>query len=175
MSVPASAPKTIEQLQTTLRLKTKADAEALVRSGPVADAFLKYINRCLSAGASKQLLPDWKEVDEYLLEKRLLRRVRIVGKTVEEVVTKETVQKPYDLVPHAALFALRIMTFLKSDKGEKYDVIMEESKIMYQADLSFDRCRRITALLGFLVHQSREATKKLNAKRDEQMKKAGFI
>ncbi|KAI4866551.1 hypothetical protein F4820DRAFT_245869 [Hypoxylon rubiginosum] len=175
MSVPASAPKTIEQLQNTLRLKTKADAEALVRTGPVADAFLMYLNRCLSSSAIKQQLPDWKDIDEYLTEKRLLRQKRIVGKTIEEVVTKESVDKPYDLVSHAALFALRIMTFLKSDKGEKYDASLEEHRIKHDADLSFDRCKRIMALLGFLVHQSREATKKLNAKRDKEMKKAGFV
>ncbi|KAI1780751.1 hypothetical protein F4818DRAFT_435948 [Hypoxylon cercidicola] len=175
MSVPASAPKTIEQLQNTLRLKAKADAEALVKADHVTEAFRMYSNRCLSANSMKLLLPDWKDVDEYLMDKRTSRQVRYMGKTLEGAVTKECFDKPYGLVPHASLFALRIMTFLKSDKGEKYDIILEDRRIKHNSDLSFDRCKRIMALLGFLVHQGRERMRRLNAKRDREMRAAGYI
>ncbi|KAI6087446.1 hypothetical protein F4821DRAFT_108356 [Hypoxylon rubiginosum] len=175
MSVPTSAPKTIPQLQNTLRLKTQADAEALIKALPVENAFRMYMNRCLSAGSTKQELPDWKDVDEYLQEKRILKRVRLRGQTLEDVVAKEAFEKPYDLVRHASLFALRVKAFLKSDRGEKYDVILDKSQIRQAQDLAFDRIRRIMALLGFLVHQSRERQKELNRRRDEQMRKAGFV
>ncbi|KAI1769134.1 hypothetical protein GGR53DRAFT_474598 [Hypoxylon sp. FL1150] len=178
MSLPTSAPRTIEHLQKALRLPTQADAEALVKALPVEEAFRMYANRCLSAGsASEEALPDWKDVDAYLLEERMRKRVRLLGhlQTLEDVVAKEAFDRPYDRVRHASLFALRVMTFLKSDEGERYDVLPEKPRIKMAQDLAFDRAVRIMALLGYLVHRGRERRRELDRRRDEQMRKEGFV
>ncbi|KAI1106383.1 hypothetical protein F4804DRAFT_41600 [Jackrogersella minutella] len=156
MSASAEAPKTIEDLQAVLRLKNKNNTEALVRADPVKEAFRKYSNRCLSSGSTRKQLPDWKDVDEYLLDMRMSHQVRRMGKTLKEVVSQDCMDKPYELLPHASMFALRIMVFLKSEKGEQYDIGLEKHAIRYSEDVSFDRCIRIMSLLGFLVNQNRE-------------------
>ncbi|KAI0181732.1 hypothetical protein GGR52DRAFT_53326 [Hypoxylon sp. FL1284] len=178
MTAPASAPKTIEQLQEAFRLATRADAEALADAGPVADAFRTYANRCLSSGTVSRQLPDWKDVDGYLTNRRMspqVRRRATATTTLEAVVEADCFDAPYDLVRHASLFALRVAAFLRSDAGEKYDVLIERSRIRRSEDLSFDRCRRIVALLGFCVNRSRERVRALNQRRDREMRAAGFI
>ncbi|KAI2467465.1 hypothetical protein F4781DRAFT_308916 [Annulohypoxylon bovei var. microspora] len=156
MSASTRAPKTIEALRSALRLKDKNSIEALVTATPVTEAFRKYSNRCLSSGSTTKLLPDWKDVDEYLHDKRMSRGLRRKGKTLEEAVDQDCVDKPYELVPHASMFALRIMTFLKSERGEAYDISLEDHAIKHSEDPQFDRCVRIMHLLGFLVNQNRE-------------------
>nr|KAI1457915.1 hypothetical protein F4805DRAFT_160284 [Annulohypoxylon moriforme] len=156
MSAPTRAPKTIEQLQSALRLKDKSSAEALIKANPVTEAFRKYSNRCLSSGSTTKLLPDWKDIDDYLLDARTSRAVRRAGKTLKQVVEQDCVGKPYELVPHVSMFALRIMTFLKSQDGRAYDIPLETHAVRFSQDRQFDRCVRIMNLLGFLVNQSRE-------------------
>ncbi|KAI1400717.1 hypothetical protein F4819DRAFT_359377 [Hypoxylon fuscum] len=175
MSVPGRAPRTIGELQAALRLKDETGAEALVKAAPVKEAFRMYMNRCLSSSSTKQQLADWKDVDEYLLDQRTSRLVRRMSKTLQQVVDDDCFNKPYDLVAHASLFALRIMTFLKSDKGEMYDISLEDHAIRRYEDISFDRCRRIVSLLGYLVHQNGKAKRKAEMKMDQEMKEKGWI
>ncbi|KAI0880102.1 uncharacterized protein GGS22DRAFT_99835 [Annulohypoxylon maeteangense] len=156
MSATAKAPKTIEQLQAALRLKDKSSAEALIKANAVTEAFRKYSNRCLSSGSTIKLLPDWKDVDGYVHDMHMSRAVRRAGKTLKQVVEQDCLAKPYELIPHAAMFALRIMTFLKSKDGEIYDVPLKDNARRSFQDLQFDRCVRIMNLLGFLVNQNRE-------------------
>ncbi|KAI1139906.1 hypothetical protein F5Y05DRAFT_335536 [Hypoxylon sp. FL0543] len=155
MSTSARAPKTIEELRDALRLKETREAEALVNFDPVKEAFRKYMNRCLSASSTTKQLPDWKDVDEYLLERRMSRQAREVGVELEKIVDEDCKNRPYELLPHASLFALRIMTFLKSKEGEVYDISLEDHAAGRWEDVQFDRCVRIMALLGFLVNQDR--------------------
>ncbi|KAI1206146.1 uncharacterized protein F4807DRAFT_239132 [Annulohypoxylon truncatum] len=152
MSATDRAPKTIEQLRSALRLEDQSKAEALIQAEPVKEAYRKYANRCLSSSSTTKLLPDWKEVDEYLIELRM----RLGGKTLEEVVEQKCNEQRYELKPHVALFALRIMTFFKSEEGEVYDNPLELHRVRIKEDVSFDRCVRIMNLLGFLVNQNRE-------------------
>ncbi|KAI2602633.1 hypothetical protein GGR54DRAFT_653714 [Hypoxylon sp. NC1633] len=156
MSAPAKAPKTIEELQIALRLKQKSDAEALVKTDDVKEAYRKYANRCLSSGSTRQELPGWDEVDQYLMDTRLSGRLGR-RQTLEDVVAEDSYNRPHELLPHASLFALRIMAFLKSRKGRQYDVGPGTRRVGADEDLQFDRCVRIMALLAFLVHQSRES------------------
>ncbi|KAI0112775.1 hypothetical protein F4776DRAFT_667131 [Hypoxylon sp. NC0597] len=169
MSAPAQAPKTIDQLQASLRLQDKSKAEALIKAHPVREAFRKYMNRCLSAGSTKKQLPDWKEVDAYLLEKRMPRTGRVAGKVLEDIVAEDCVNKPYDLLPHASMFALRIMTFLKSEEGEAYDIRLEDHAVRRHGDIQFDRCKRIMKLLGFLVNQNLEMKRNRELEKDREI------
>ncbi|OTA88613.1 hypothetical protein M434DRAFT_122309 [Hypoxylon sp. CO27-5] len=169
MSAPAQAPKTMDQLQAALRLKDKSKAEALLKAHPVKEAFRKYMNRCLSSDSTKRELPDWKKVDEYLLDKRMSASARGAGKVMKEIVAKECMDKAYDPLPHASMFALRIMTFLKSEEGEAYDISLENHSIWHHREVQFDRCKRIMNLLGFLVNQNREMKRNRELKRDRQI------
>ncbi|KAI1381241.1 hypothetical protein F4677DRAFT_120025 [Hypoxylon crocopeplum] len=175
MSASARAPKTIEELHVALRLRHRADAEELIKIDTVKEIFRKYSNRCLSSGSTKLQLPDWKDVDEYLLEVRTSWPVRKMGKTVEEIATQDCSNKPYDLLFHASLFALRIMTFFGSDEGHKYDIILEERRVKCPQDVQYDRCIRIMDLLGFLVNQDREMKREREAKKEQEMKEGNWI
>ncbi|KAL7624606.1 hypothetical protein AAE478_006173 [Parahypoxylon ruwenzoriense] len=150
-----TSPKTIRELQGALRLG-KADAEALVKSEAVREAFRQYMNRCLSSGSATKKLPDWKEVDDYLHDKRISTRVRRGVKSVEAAVADDCFEQPYELLPHASLFALRVMKFLKSSKGKAYDVDPDESAVMRWQEVEFDLCVRVMNLLAFLVNWNRQ-------------------
>lgn len=162
-------PKTIEELQAALRLGSKSDAEALIKADPVTEAARMYLNRCLSSGSTRKQLPDWKHVDIYLQNKRM--KVPVRG-TLEQEVAKDCTDKPYELLPHAGMFALRMMDFLISEKGEMYDIPLETDKIRYPRDVQFDRCIRIMDLLGFLVNQNREMKRE---REEKKMKEDGWI
>lgn len=162
MSAPARAPSTIKELQSALRLKHRSDVEALTKSDYVKETFRMYANRCLSSGAIKKELPDWKDVDEYLLEKQTSWSVRSNSQSLEQAVTEESYNNPYDLLSHAALFALRMMTFLRG-KGKKYDVSLDYATC--PEDVLFDRYMRILNLLGFMVSQNREMKSRTESNR----------
>ncbi|KAI0843611.1 hypothetical protein F5Y06DRAFT_291527 [Hypoxylon sp. FL0890] len=177
MSASAQAPKTIDELQAVLRLKEKSQAEALINADPVKEAFRMYMNRCLSASSARRQLPDWKDVDEYLLDKRMSAQARQMGRKLDEIVVEECKNKPYDLLPHATMFALRTMTFLKSQEGEVYDISLDRPTGRWEY-VSFDRCKRIMSLLGFLVNQDRDMKAKELRKDQEmqaEMKKNNWI
>ncbi|OTA98798.1 hypothetical protein M426DRAFT_17069 [Hypoxylon sp. CI-4A] len=175
MATSPQHPKTIDQLQRELRLKDRLQAQSLVRADAVKEAFRKYMNRCLSAISITKQLPDWKDVDEYLQEKRTSPHVRIMGRRVEELVERDCIDSPYELLYHASLFALRIMTFLRSKTGEKYDISQNHRSIKHNTDLKFDRCVRIMNLLGFLVNQHRETMTERQRKKDRQKKETSWI
>ncbi|KAK6955677.1 hypothetical protein Daesc_003320 [Daldinia eschscholtzii] len=150
-------PDTVKDLQVALRLKSYRYAEALVKVDDVREAFRLYMNRCLAAaGSLTRELPDWKEVDGYLQQLRLSFVVRSGQKTLREVVDEDCASKPYDLVPHVSMFALRIMDFLRTAEGSRYDVGLSPEVARHPDDVQFDRCIRILHLLGFLVNQDRE-------------------
>ncbi|KAI0901361.1 hypothetical protein F4806DRAFT_451994 [Annulohypoxylon nitens] len=171
MAAPPNAPKTLQELQTALRLTSKNVAGELIKAFPVTEAYRKYANRCLSSGYTNKSLPDWKDVDEYIYDLRALRPPR--GKPLRETVKWHCNNKPFELLPHAALFSLRIVEFFMSEKGARFNVCLQSHKARFPVDRNFDLCKRIMNLLGFLVNQSRARKEKMAAELEEAKIRAG--
>ncbi|KAI1802356.1 hypothetical protein F4811DRAFT_405510 [Daldinia bambusicola] len=162
----ANHPDTVKDLQISLRLKSYRNAEALVQVDDVREAARLFMNRCLGvAGSLTTELPDWKDIDSYLQYVRLSFAVRRAQKTLAEAVDEDCKAKPYDLMPHAALFCLRIMDFLKTPEGAAYDVRLDPLVVRRPEDVQFDRCIRILHLLGFFVNQHRETRRAREAEK----------
>ncbi|KAI0851944.1 hypothetical protein F5Y00DRAFT_203841 [Daldinia vernicosa] len=164
----ARHPETVKSLQISLRLKTQRDAEALLEVDEVKEAFRLYMNRCLSAASMTRELPDWKHVDDYLQNLRTSSVVRSKAKTLREAVEDECKSAPYELLPHVSMFALRIMSFLVTARGEAFDVNLDAEIAKSPEDIQFDRCIRIMHLLGFLVTRDREARRAREAEKTRQ-------
>ncbi|RYO81113.1 hypothetical protein DL766_009925 [Monosporascus sp. MC13-8B] len=144
------APKSMGDLRARFGLKDNSDAEALLQAWPIKEAFHYYLNRCLSnqhnvAGE----LPEWQEVDQYLLDMRMMSRAKRRDRSLKELVEEECFSAPYQLMPHVALFVLRAEGFLQSDEGTRFDIASQ----MYdtEQDKEFDRRWRSMDLLCFLV------------------------
>ncbi|KAI1652306.1 uncharacterized protein F4817DRAFT_10336 [Daldinia loculata] len=164
----ARHPETVKSLQISLRLKSRRDAEALIEVDEVKEAFRLYMNRCLTAASMNRELPDWKNVDDYLQSLRTSSVVRNKVKTLKEAVEDECKSAPYELLPHVSMFALRIMSFLTTARGEVFDVILDAEIAKGPEDIQFDRCIRIMHLLGFLVNQDRETRRAREAEKTRQ-------
>ncbi|KAI1506761.1 hypothetical protein F5X99DRAFT_423380 [Biscogniauxia marginata] len=155
-------PGTLEELRTSLRLGSSSEAEALLRAWPVKEAFHSFVNRCLSSrGPEPRPIPDWKVVDGYLHEKRLDADVRKgkkkkegEGEALEERVAGECLQRPYEPLPHVAMFVLRMARFMDTEEGGRFDV--GPRRLVKKPGREFDRCVRATQLLGFLLKRHRE-------------------
>jgi hypothetical protein len=77
-------------------------------------------------------------------------------KTLENYLASICRDKPYELMPHVAMFALRVGAFLMSEKGARFDVGKgagegSVSKGGLGGEREFDRALRIMKILGFLV------------------------
>ncbi|RYP31243.1 hypothetical protein DL767_005872 [Monosporascus sp. MG133] len=147
-------PKSMGDLQTRFSLKDNSDAEALLKAWPIKEAFHYYLNRCLSNQHSVvEELPEWQEVDQYLLDMRMIPRAKRRDRSLKEVVEEECFNAPYQLMPHVALFVLRAESFLQSDEGTRFDIASQ----MYDTkqDKEFDRRWRSMDLLCFLVGRHR--------------------
>ncbi|KAI1388575.1 uncharacterized protein F4822DRAFT_250564 [Hypoxylon trugodes] len=176
MSSPNQCPMTIQELQIALRLRTISDAEELIKADPIKEAFRMYMNRCFSAASITRSLPNWKEVDEYIYWKQLHIGLRTTGALLRQVVAKDCHDNPYELIPHVGMFALRVMDFIKTPEGARFDVPLDATRIMRQEEIYFDRCRRLTTLLGFLVNQRLLSRKrKRKAEEDVNGGRAGWI
>ncbi|KAI1471696.1 uncharacterized protein F4812DRAFT_188921 [Daldinia caldariorum] len=162
----AKHPDTVKDLQISLRLKSYRNAEALVQVHDVKEAARIFMNRCLgAAGSLTKELPDWKDVDNYMQHVRLSFAVRRAQKTLAQAVDEDCKVKPYDLMPHTALFCLRIMDFLRTAEGGAYDVCLDPLVVRRREDVQFDRCIRILHLLGFFVNQHRETKRAREAEK----------
>ncbi|RYP07514.1 hypothetical protein DL764_002443 [Monosporascus ibericus] len=147
-------PKSMGDLRARFGLKNNSDAEALLKAWPIKDAFHYYLNRCLSNQHSVvKELPEWQEVDQYLLDMRMMPQDKRRDKSLKELVEEECFNAPYQLMPHVALFVLRAESFLQSDEGIRFDIASQ----MYETkqDKEFDRCWRSVDLLCFLVGRHR--------------------
>ncbi|KAI1653661.1 hypothetical protein F4813DRAFT_247310 [Daldinia decipiens] len=164
----ARHPETVKSLQISLRLKTHRDAEALIEVDEVKEAFRLYMNRCLVATSMTKELPNWKDVDDYLQNLRTSSAVRNKAKTLREAVEEECKSAPYELLPHVSMFALRMMSFLITARGEVYDINLDAEIAKSPEDVQFDRCIRIMHLLGFLVNHDREMRRAREAEKTRQ-------
>ncbi|KAI0455977.1 hypothetical protein F5B21DRAFT_166889 [Xylaria acuta] len=164
----------VTDLGKSLRLSCRAEAEALLKSDQLTEAFRLYRNRCLvSDRNSAACLPDWHDVDTYLYELRLStefrqhvrRKARAKGGAVKQTKTagpsvapvddylaKLCLCGPYVLMPHVAMFALRVSNFLESREGRRFDVGRDAAMGYDEGrDREFDRYSRIMKILTFLV------------------------
>ncbi|RYP91207.1 hypothetical protein DL770_002684 [Monosporascus sp. CRB-9-2] len=147
-------PMSMGDLRARFGLKDNSDAEALLKAWPIKEAFHYYLNRCLSNQHSVvQELPEWQEVDQYLLDMRMMLRAKRRDRSLKELVEQECFNAPYQLMPHVALFVLRAEIFLQSDEGTRFDIASQ----MYDTkqDKEFDRRWRGIDLLCFLVGRHR--------------------
>ncbi|RYP50985.1 hypothetical protein DL768_003569 [Monosporascus sp. mg162] len=147
-------PKSMGDLRDRFGLKDSSDAEALLKAWPIKEAFHYYLNRCLSNQHSVvKELPEWQDVDQYLLDMRMMPRAKRRDRSLKELVEEECFNAPYQLMPHVALFVLRAESFLRSDEGTRFDIVSQ----MYDAeqDKEFDRRWRSIDLLCFLVGRHR--------------------
>ncbi|KAI1091180.1 hypothetical protein F5B19DRAFT_287225 [Rostrohypoxylon terebratum] len=171
MTAPPSAPKTTQELQIALRLDNENSARELINAFPVTEAYRKYANRCLSSGYTNKSLPDWKDVDEYIYDLRASRAPG--GKPLREVVKEHCKNKPFELLPHATLFSLRIVEFFRSEKGIRFNMPLRSHKAQFPLDRNFDLCKRTMILLGFMVNQSRERKERRASELEEAQVRAG--
>jgi hypothetical protein len=140
----AKVPDTFEDLQNSLNLAEESYARQLVKAKPVEEAFRQYHNRYLKSKAtSPEKLEDWKLVDAYIYEARLR------SKTPEIYMQCVCRSEPYNGLPHIALFVWRVMQFLKSEEGKRFD--RPSTSVKMEFDRDFERCQRIVSLLGFLL------------------------
>ncbi|KAI8630737.1 hypothetical protein F5Y19DRAFT_32930 [Xylariaceae sp. FL1651] len=160
-------------LQKSLRLADVDTTQVLLKSEQVKDAFRLYRNRCLVSGSTKaDQLPSWMIVDEYLYELQLSpefrqymrepskanKETKTQMNTIDNYLVEICRAKPYELVPHVAMFVLRVSRFFESPEGSKYDVVKQSgrqgyrpSKIPEKSERDFDRCSRIMEILRFKV------------------------
>ncbi|RWA06674.1 hypothetical protein EKO27_g8435 [Xylaria grammica] len=171
----------IADLAKRLRLPGEAETSTLLKTDQVREAFRVYRNRCLVSHRSMAaLLPDWKDVDAYTYELRLSSEFRryvrerrrdaggsAAKKTkaaetgaepLDEYLAKICCAKPFVLMPHVAMFMLRVDTFLQSPRGRKFDVprrSVQGGKVssggLGGRESQFDRYARIMKILEFLV------------------------
>ncbi|KAI0539367.1 hypothetical protein GGR58DRAFT_464753 [Xylaria digitata] len=168
-----STPKSpsIAYLTKCLRLLGEAETSALLNTDQIREAFRVYRNRCLVSGRYKAaLLPDWKDVDAYTYELRLspeFRRSVREAKTRSGAMTQAKLaaatcpgpyltklcrSKPYVLMPHIAMFVVRVDKFLQSPEGRGFDARKDDGKgSLGWRESQFDRYARIMKILQFLV------------------------
>ncbi|KAK6209002.1 hypothetical protein LQW54_006750 [Pestalotiopsis sp. IQ-011] len=142
----APPPTPLEQIQKTFKLPSLSETRDLVRAGPIQDAFRQYLNRYLCSHRSHLDPPeDWQAIDAHIFA------ARITFRDPEAHIADQCGRRPYERLPHAALFVLRVMRFLASDGGARFDgpSVRWEQK----GDRDFARCKRGLELLGFLVRQ----------------------
>ncbi|KAI8955797.1 hypothetical protein F4801DRAFT_176096 [Xylaria longipes] len=155
----------VRDLGKSLRLSSEVETEALLKSTQLTEAYRLYRNRCLvsdHSGAAR--LPDWQDVDTYLYELRLstefrqyVRKVRAKGAdpsgaSVDAYLAKLCLCGPYVLMPHVAMFVLRVNGFLESREGRRFDVGRDAAKGNEERrERVFDRYSRIMKILAFLV------------------------
>ncbi|KAI0121706.1 hypothetical protein BJ170DRAFT_133676 [Xylariales sp. AK1849] len=146
LKINRKIPETLQDLQNSFKLAKVSDARALIEIDAVKESFRQYLNRYLkSETTTAEDLDDWKVIDDYLYE------VRLHHKRPGEYAADQCLHQPYARRPHVALFVLRIMRFLKSKKGELFDVPGVRGE--HGDDRDFERCRRSVQLLGFLLKQ----------------------
>ncbi|KAI0418755.1 hypothetical protein F5X98DRAFT_109321 [Xylaria grammica] len=173
----------IADLARRLRLPGEAETSALLKTDQIREAFRIYRNRCLvSHRSNAALLPDWKDVDAYTYELRLSSEFRRYARErrreaggsaakktkaaktgagaepLDEYLAKICCAKPYVLMPHVAMFMLKVDTFLQSPRGRKFDVPrrgVQGGKVSSGGsggrETQFDRYARIMKILEFLV------------------------
>ncbi|RYP63419.1 hypothetical protein DL769_006958 [Monosporascus sp. CRB-8-3] len=147
-------PKSMGDLRARFGLKDNSDAEALLKAWPIKEAFHYYLNRCLSNQRTViKELPEWQEVDQYLLDMRMMPRAKRKDRSLEELVEEECFNAPYQLMPHVALFVLRAESFLQSDEGTRFEIASR--KYDTKQEKEFDRRWRSIDLLYFLVGRHR--------------------
>ena len=150
-------PKTIEELRVRFRLKNDAEVEAMLGTFTVKETLRRYLNRCLSTKRLQLIeLPGWKAVDEYLEMKReSLPRAKSAASAAAalEHVEDACVKMPFGLMPHVALFVLRIEAFLVSEEGKAFDVASRKFTMEHQREREFERRWSATDLLYFLVNR----------------------
>ncbi|KAI0485775.1 hypothetical protein F4859DRAFT_394876 [Xylaria cf. heliscus] len=172
----------VADLGKSLRLSSAAETEALLKSDAVREAFRLYRNRCLVSHRTRAAsLPDWQEVDTFLYELRLstefrqhVRGARAKNRgrarardavdmggggdadpsaaPVDEYLAGLCACGPYVLMPHVAMFVLRVCAFWDSRAGRGFDV----GRRAVRGDEGggewlFDRYSRIMEILVFLV------------------------
>ncbi|KAI3319145.1 hypothetical protein HD806DRAFT_539524 [Xylariaceae sp. AK1471] len=88
--------------------------------------------------------------------------VKLGMKTIDDYLARVCHDKPYELMPHVAMFVLRVGGFLKSELGEEFDVGREDGRGVSNGgersegskrrrEREFDRALRIMRILQSLV------------------------
>ncbi len=151
---PLKALETMEELRDCFGLREISKAEALIKAWPIKEAFHYYLNRCLSAERIvSEKLPEWKEVDEYLLEKKMTPLKTRGEKSTQRLVEEACSSSPFEPMPHVALFVLRAESFLQTGEGGVFDIASK--KYDNREHREFDRRQRSMDLLSFLVRRYR--------------------
>ncbi|KAI0436918.1 hypothetical protein F4803DRAFT_566477 [Xylaria telfairii] len=171
----------VTSLRKSLRLASDTETAALLKCDQLTEAFRLYRNRCLvSVRTGAARLPHWHDVDTYLYELRLssefrqhvrrsrgslsgTRRAAKQSKAVvavdpstapvDDYLAKLCICGPYVLMPHVAMFVLRVSSFLESREGRRFDV-GAKAAVKGSAgtrEKVFDRYSRIMKILAFLV------------------------
>ncbi|TRX89397.1 hypothetical protein FHL15_009695 [Xylaria flabelliformis] len=161
----------VTDLGKSLRLSSEAETQALLKSNQLTEAFRFYRNRCLVSNRNKAAdLPDWHDVDTYFYELRLSTEFRqYVRKAggkgskqlestdpnvapLDDYLAKLCTCGPYVLMPHVAMFVLRVDNFMDSREGQRFDVCRDTGKgDEGMRERVFDRYLRIMKILTFLV------------------------
>ncbi|KAK9776259.1 hypothetical protein SCAR479_07165 [Seiridium cardinale] len=140
-----TVPETLEDIQNMFRLPSPAEARELIHAEPIQHAFRQYLNRYMrSATTQPELLDDWKTVDDYLYT------TKIEHKNSEQYMDEQCIRRPYDRLPHVALFVAKVMIFLKSE-GRCFD--SASVRWEQESDRDFGRCKRAVALLRFFLRR----------------------
>ncbi|KAI1745663.1 hypothetical protein F4680DRAFT_109928 [Xylaria scruposa] len=168
--MPGTDAAKVTDLGKSLRLSGEAETQALLKSNQLTEAFRLYRNRCLVSNRSKAAdLPDWHDVDTYFYELRLstefrqyVRKAKDFKSTAEatdpnvapldDYLAELCLCGPYVLMPHVAMFVLRVENFLESPEGRRFDVCGDVGKGDEEGrERVFDRYLRIMKILTFLV------------------------
>jgi hypothetical protein len=137
----------LEHIQKTFRLSDSEETRELIHASPIQEAFRQYLNRYLRSHRAhlEERPEDWKAVDEHIFV------ARITFRDPESHLQSQCRSRPYDRLPHAALFVMRVMRFLSSTEGARFDgpgVRQEQG-----CDRDFARCKRGLELLCSLLKQ----------------------
>ncbi|KAI0547369.1 hypothetical protein F4679DRAFT_367556 [Xylaria curta] len=166
--MPGTDTAKVTDLGKSLRLSSEAETQALLKSNQLTEAFRLYRNRCLVSNRNKAAdLPDWHDVDTYFFELRLSTEFRQYvrkagGKDakptdpnvapLDDYLAELCLCGPYLLMPHVAMFVLRVENFLDSGEGRRFDVCRDVGKgDEGMREKVFDRYLRIMKILTFLV------------------------
>ncbi|KAM0812140.1 hypothetical protein AB5N19_14457 [Seiridium cardinale] len=140
-----TVPETLEDIQNMFRLPSPAEARELIHAEPIQHAFRQYLNIYMrSATTQPELIDDWKTVDDYLYT------TKIEHKNSEHYMDEQCIRRPYDRLPHVALFVAKVMIFLKSE-GRCFD--SASVRWEQEGDRDYGRCKRAVALLRFFLQQ----------------------